>query len=108
MFYKVSALLKEDTAGAFRRKLLDGTIESQKPDGEEIVAAMRRAVVTKSGAVEWSEACYCAQPLDHERTTVYDLHFDQFTTKEVDGYQHHDGTPFMAYLDQLAGKSGGE
>ncbi len=104
MFYKVRARLKEDTAVEFRRKLLDGTIQRQKPDGQEIVDSMRRAVVTDSGEVEWSEVCYCQKPLDHERTTVYDSHFDDLETEEVDGYQGHEGRPFMEYLDEQAGK----
>ena len=102
MFYKVRARLKADTAAELRRKLSDGTIAKQKPDGQEIVASMHRAVVTETGEIEWSEVCYCGRPLDHERTTVYDLHFDDLTTEVVDGYQQHEGKPFMAYLGELA------
>ena len=108
MFYKVSARLKENTAGELRRKLLDGTIENQKPDGQEIVASMRRAVKTKAGDIEWSEVCYCQRPLDHERTTVYDLHFSKLRTEAIDGYKRHEGRPFMELLDELASVSGGE
>ena len=99
MFYKVTARLKTETAAELRRKLLDGTVARQQPDGPEIVAAMRRAVVTDSGAIEWSEVCYCRSPLDHERTTVYDHHFDGLATEVVDDYQEHEGRPFMEYLE---------
>ena len=101
MFYKVRARLKSDTAVEFRRKLLDGTIQRQKPDGQEIVDSMRRAVVTDSGEVEWSEVCYCQEPLHHERTMVYDYHFGDLETEEVEGYQEHEGRPFMEHLDEL-------
>ena len=47
MFYKVRARLKTDTAAELRRKLLDGTIQRQKPDGQEIVDSMRRAVASR-------------------------------------------------------------
>ena len=102
MHYKVRARFKPDTASEFRRKLLDGTIQSQKPDGPEIVASMKRAVVAEDGAIEWSEVCYCHQPLDHERRTVYDHHFEGMETEEVDSYQTHVGQPFMDYLDRVA------
>ena len=54
--------------------LNEGTIGAQEPDGAEIVASMRRAVV-KGDKVEWSETCYCSPPLRHERSTVYDRFF---------------------------------
>ena len=76
MHYRVRAQLREETAGEFGRLLRDGTIARQKPDGQEIVESMERAVVTESGTIEWSEVCYCETPLQHERSTVYDRFFD--------------------------------
>ena len=102
MFYRVRARLREDTAAELRRKLLDGTIAAQKPDGNEIVASMERAVVTVAGDVVWSEVCYCSSPLGHERETVYDHHFDGLTTEQIDGYETFDGLPFMDHLAMLA------
>ena len=87
MIYKVKARFKEESAAEFRRKLLDGTIASQKPDGPEMVDSMHRAVVKESGEIEWSELCYCNPPLAHERQTVLDHHFDDISTKIIDGYQ---------------------
>jgi hypothetical protein len=102
MHYRVRAQLREETAGELRRLLRDGTIGRQKPDGQEIVDAMQRAVVTEAGAIEWSEVCYCATPLQHERSTVYDRFFDHLTTEPVEGYQSHVGRPFLEYLDGIA------
>ena len=102
MFYRVRARLREDTAAELRQKLLDGTIAAQKPDGQEIVASMERAVVTDAGEVLWSEVCYCGTPLAHERATVYDHHFDGLETETIDGYETHDGRPFMEHLAALA------
>ena len=102
MFYKVRARLKKDGATELQRRLLDGVIGRQQPDGQEIVDSMQRAVVTNSGDVEWSEACYCQSPLLHERTTVYDQYFNDISTELVEGYQRHEGRSFMTYLKQLA------
>ena len=102
MFYKVRARLKKDTTGELRQRLLDGTIGRQQPDGQEIVDSMQRAVVTDSGDIEWSEVCYCQNPLFHERTTVYDRYFNNLSTEPVEGYQQHAGRPFMTYLQELA------
>ena len=101
MYYRVRGRLREETAVEFRGLLRDGTIARQKPDGQEIVDSMARAVVTASGAVEWSEVCYCEAPLQHERSTVYDRFFDDLTTEPVDGYQSHVGRPLLDYLDGL-------
>ncbi|MCY4659359.1 MAG: hypothetical protein OXF93_06045 [Acidobacteria bacterium] len=105
MHYRVRARFRQQTAGAFRRALRD-TIPRQQPDGEEIVDSMRRAVVTGDGTVEWSEVCFCPTPLEHERSTVYDRHFDDLTTETVEGYETRDGAPFLAHLDRLADSKG--
>lgn len=102
MFYRVTAQLKSETAAAFAKKLGDGTIQNQKPDGGEIIDSMNRAVLTDSGHVEWSEVCYCSTPLAHERATVYDEHFDDMATEEIEGDQVYEGRPFMEYLAELA------
>lgn len=107
MIYKVTGRLKKQSAGEFRRKLLDGTIGEQKPDGREIVAAMNRAVVTATGDIQWSETCYCDPPLAHERQTVLDHHFENISTEVIDAHEQYDGRPFMEYLTQLADASGG-
>jgi len=45
MIYKVNAKVIERTIGEFYRKLADGTVAKQRPDGEEITAFMKRAVL---------------------------------------------------------------
>ena len=102
MFYRVTARLKPANASEFQRKLLDGTIAQQKPDGREIVSSMQRAVVRDSGEVEWSEVCYCSSPLRHERDTVYDHYFESLRTEAIDGHQTYQGRPFMDLLAELA------
>ena len=103
MIYRVTARLLEDTAQEFQRKLTDGTIAEQKPDGKEIVRSMERAVVAEDGAVMWSEQCYCETPLAHERGTVLDLHFADLQTVEIEEHPQLDGRPFMEYLSEVAG-----
>ena len=102
MYYAVSARLISDTIADLHRKLTDGTIEAQKPDGQEIVAAMHRAVINDEGVVRWSEVCYCPTPLEHERRTVYDDHFTDLGAEEVDGYVDFAGEPFMKFLERGA------
>ena len=89
MYYKVTAQFKTETAQDFHQKLSDGTIAQQKPDGQEIVDSMKRAVVTDDGVVQWSEVCYCSTPLAHERETVLDKHFDNITTEEIKEYRNY-------------------
>ena len=99
MHYKVQARLIPDAAADFLRKLTDGTIENQKPDGKEIVASMQRAVIDDEGVVRWCEVCYCSTPLQHERETVYDQHFTDIETEEVEDYVEFEGEPLMKFLE---------
>ena len=48
--------------------------------------------------------CYCETPLDHERTTVYDEHFEDFKIEVIDGYESYAGQPFMDYLSEVAAR----
>ena len=73
--YAVSAKLIADRAPEFYTRLTDGSIAAQRPDGAEIVAAMQRARIGPDGMARWTETCYCATPLRHERATVFDRYF---------------------------------
>jgi len=106
MFYNVKARYIPSAAPEFYRKLTDGTIMQQKPDGAEIVGSMQRARVTPDGFVQWSEKCYCQTPLAHERSTVHDKYFIDLETEEVDGYVSFEGKPFMDVLAEEASKIG--
>lgn len=99
------ARFKVETSAIFLQKLTDGSIERQRPDGPELAASMNRAVVTPFGDVAWSELCYCQPPLQHERITVLDHHFDHLTREVIDDHKHYDGQPFMEYLRNLAAPS---
>lgn len=102
MHFTVSARLIPDTAADFLRKLTDGTVENQKPDGKGIVESMNRAKIGEDGIVRWSEVCFCRTPLEHERATVYDLHFTDIQTEEVEDHVEFEGKPFMDYLENQA------
>ena len=84
MIYRVTARFKPATAGELRRRLDDGTIAAQQPDGQEMVDSLRRAVVKDDGGVMWSERCYCQPPLAHERATILDHYFDDIVTTVSD------------------------
>ena len=80
MLYAVSAKLIPDRAGEFFTRLTDGSIAAQRPDGQEIVAAMGRACIGSDGTVRWTETCFCPTPLKHERETVLDRYFTDIET----------------------------
>lgn len=88
--------------------LNDGTIGAQEPDGNEIVASMRRAVMN-GGKVEWSETCYCSPPLRHERATVYDKFFTDIEIGPPVAPALLEGESFWQYLDDWnKGKGSGQ
>jgi len=80
MKYRVKAKPIQEKLSDFYKALTDGSIENQRPDGSEIVAAMRRARVTGPGVIEWYETCHCPTPLQHERETVYDQYLTDIET----------------------------
>jgi hypothetical protein len=87
--------------------LNDGTIETQEPDGREIVSSMRRAVMN-GGRVEWHETCYCSPPLSHERATVYDQFFSDIEIGPLVATTPPEGESFWHYLeDWTRGKGNG-
>ena len=98
MLYAVTAKLIPQRAAEFHTRLTDGSIAAQRPDGEEIVAAMARARVAADGTVRWTETCYCPTPLAHERATVLDRYFTDIETKLIDEPSALDGEPLMARL----------
>ena len=101
MIYRVTARFKTETAVELRRRLDDGSIAAQQPDGQEIVASLHRAVVTGTDTVRWSERCFCDPPLAHERATVLDRYFGGITTEPVEDYERYAGKPFVEQLQKL-------
>lgn len=103
MHYKVKARLIPQRASELLRKLTDGTILAQKPDGQEIVESMGRAKIDEAGIVRWSEVCYCPTPLEHERLTVYDRYFADLQTEQVNDYVEFEGEDFLDHVARLGG-----
>ena len=101
MIYKVKAQFNFDKSEEFYKKLIDGTIQNQKPDGYEIVNAMKRATIDSEGWVKWTELCYCPTPLFHERKTVYDAYFSSIETQSIDHYETYEGRSFMQEISNL-------
>jgi len=99
MIYKVKAKVIDETIGEFYRKLTDGTVGKQRPDGEEIVASMKSS---GPGAAEWYEMCFCPAPLDHERQTQYNSFFADITTEPADGYGEIQGASLWSYMASKA------
>ena len=102
MIYKVKAKVIDETIGEFYRKLADGTVGKQRPDGEEIVASMKRAVLTGPGIAEWYEMRFCPTPLQHERQTQYKSYFTDMTTEPAEGYGEIQGASLWSYMASKA------
>ena len=98
VFYSVKAQFIEEKLGEFYQKLTDGTIANQKPDGYEIVDSMKRAKITATKTIQWSEMCFCPTPLKHEQTTVYDHYLTNFETTVIDDYVEFEGESFFDFL----------
>ena len=101
MIYRVTARFKTETAGDLLRRLDEGSIAAQQPDGQEIVASLHRAVVTGANTVRWTERCFCDPPLAHERETILDRYFGDITTEPVEDYERYAGKPFVEHLKKL-------
>jgi len=100
MIYSVKARFIEEKIAEFYQKLTDGTIQNQKPDGQEIVNSMKRAKITQPNTIQWSEMCFCSPPLKHERETIYNNFLTDMTTKIIDDYEEYDGELFMDFLEK--------
>ncbi|HEU04123.1 hypothetical protein LCGC14_1304400 [marine sediment metagenome] len=100
MIYSVKARFIEEKMGEFYRKLTDGTIQNQKPDGQEIVNSVKRAKITEPNTIQWSEMCFCSTPLKHERETVYNHFLTDMETEIIDDYAEFDGELFFEFLEK--------
>jgi len=100
MIYSVKARFIEEKMGEFYRKLTDGTIQNQKPDGQEIVNSVKRAKITEPNTIQWSEMCFCPTPLKHERETVYNHFLIDMETEIIDDYAEFDGELFFEFLEK--------
>ena len=100
MIYSVKALYIEEKMDNFYKKLTDGTIQNQKPDGQEIVNSMKRAKITEPNVIQWSEMCFCPTPLKHERETIYDHFLTNLETEIIDDYIEFDGESFFNFLEK--------
>jgi hypothetical protein len=98
--YSVKARYIEGKMKEFYQKLTNGTIQNQKPDGQEIVNSMKRAKITEPNGIQWSEMCFCSPPLKHERETVYNQFLTDMETKIIDDYVEHKGELFMDFLEK--------
>ncbi|MEK0376330.1 MAG: hypothetical protein QQN51_04295 [Nitrosopumilus sp.] len=98
MIHSVKARYIEEKMGEFYQKLTEGTIQNQKPDGNEIINSMKRAKITEPNVIQWSETCFCSPPLKHERETVYNYFLTNLKTDIIDEYVEYDGEFFMDFL----------
>jgi len=98
VIYTLKAKYINEKMPEFYQKLTDGTIQNQKPDGQEIINSMKRAKITGPKMIQWSEMCFCPSPLKHERETVYNHFLTDIETEIVDDYTEFEGESFMDFL----------
>jgi len=98
VIYSVKARYIEEKIEEFYQKLTDGTIQNQKPDGQEIINSMKRAKITEPNVIQWSEMCFCSLPLKHERETVYNQFLTDMETNVIDEHVEYEGKFFMEFL----------
>jgi len=98
--YSVKARYIEGKMKEFYQKLTDGSIQNQKPDGQEIINSMKRAKITEANTIQWSEMCFCSPPLKHERETVYNQFLEDVETNVIDDYVEYEGELFMDFLEK--------
>lgn len=101
MLYKVRAKFDLSKAKEFYQLLTGGSLKDQAPDGPEILKSMDRATIDSSSFVRWTESCYCPNPLQHERTTVYDIFFSEFQTEETKDHEEFEGESFIKHISNL-------
>ena len=102
MYYKVEAVFYPHLLQEFYKKLSDGTIKNQKPDGEEIIASLKKAVLKDKFTIEFYEKCFCAIPLKHERETVYDKYMSSIKIIPIDEQAKPlEGKSFWKYMEAL-------
>jgi hypothetical protein len=97
MLYRIRAKPISSKLKTFNLALRDGTIQRQTPDGQEIVASMKRAIID-GDEVQWYERCFCNPPLAHERSTVYDRYFIDMQIEPVDSVSALHGESFWKKL----------
>ena len=100
MIYSIKAKYIEEKMAEFYQKLTDGTIQTQKPDGQEIINSMKRAKITGPKIIQWSEMCFCSPPLKHERETIYNHFLTDLETKTIDDYVEFEGESFFGFLEK--------
>ncbi len=98
MIYHVKAKYIEKNLHKLYKELTNGVIQNMKPDGEEMVASMKRAKIFDGHTVQWFEMCYCETPLQSERGKVFDQYFTDMETTEVSLFGDLDGESFFEFL----------
>ncbi len=102
MIYSVTAKFDKSKISEFYKKLTDGTISDQKPDGNEIVNSMKRAKLKDDNTIQWSEMCFCDPPLKHEKETVYHKYLYDMNTEPLEDYAEFEGKSFMDYMQEIS------
>lgn len=98
MRYLVKARVKPGRERALRQAIDDGTLGQGSIAGDEYVHDMQQARALQDGTAQWVEVCYCATPLQEERS-YWEEYFDLLSIKDAHSRKncrHENGTEAWA------------
>ena len=101
MRYLVTARVKKDQRDTLRRAIDDGSLGDGSIAGDEYLRDMAHARELADGRVKWVETCFCATPLQEERSYWEEFFtFDQIKDAHARSKcRHENGTEAWACCD---------
>lgn len=101
MRYLVKARVKPGREAALLQAVEEGTLGQGSIAGDEYVHDMRQARALADGTAQWVEVCFCATPLQEERS-YWEEYFELLGVKDAHNRKncrHENGTEAWACCD---------
>src|ERR1700726_2588521 len=101
MRYLVKARVKAGKGPALLEAIKEGTLGLGSIAGDEYVEDMNQARISEDGSVHWVEVCFCATPLQEERS-YWEQYFELLSVKDAHARKncrHENGTEPWACCD---------
>ena len=98
MRYLVKARVKSGKEKALAKAIKEGTLGQGSIAGDEYLDDMEHARLQKDGTAVWIEVCYCATPLQEERS-YWEQFFELIQIKDAhsrSNCHHENGTELWA------------
>ena len=101
MRYLVKARVKAGHESALLQAIADGTLGKGSIARDEYLYDMQGARIDKRGQASWVETCFCATPLEEERS-YWEQYFDLIAIKDAHSRRncrHENGVELWACSD---------